>query len=78
MSESTLVKMPHCWKSHGVAQMFCLPHKYEIVLFCTHTKFFVENLLDFYRDGGDFSKPHQIIKIRSPVDGGHYFEQVAI
>ena len=22
-SESTLVKMPHCWKSHVVAQLFC-------------------------------------------------------
>ena len=23
-SESTLVKMPNCWKSHVTAQMFCL------------------------------------------------------
>ena len=23
MSESTLVKMPHCWKSYVTAQMFC-------------------------------------------------------
>ena len=24
LSESTLVKMPHCWKSHVMAQMFRL------------------------------------------------------
>ena len=24
LSESTLVKMPHCWKSHVTAQFFCL------------------------------------------------------
>ena len=23
LSESTLVKMPHCWKSHGMAQFCC-------------------------------------------------------
>ena len=23
MSESTLVKMPHCWKSHAMAQIIC-------------------------------------------------------
>ena len=23
-SESTLVEMPHCWKSHVAAQLFCL------------------------------------------------------
>ena len=23
LSESTLVKMPHCWKSHVVAQLLC-------------------------------------------------------
>ena len=25
-SESTLVKMPHCWKSHVAAQVIKLPH----------------------------------------------------
>ena len=24
-SESTLVKMPHCWKSHVMAQLYLLP-----------------------------------------------------
>ena len=24
LSESTLVKMPHCWKSHAAAQIVCL------------------------------------------------------
>ena len=24
-SESTLIKMPHCWKSHVVAQIFMFP-----------------------------------------------------
>ena len=26
-SESTLDKLPHCWKSHAVAQMICAPIK---------------------------------------------------
>ena len=26
-SESTLVKMPHCWKSHIAAQIMMSPHK---------------------------------------------------
>ena len=26
-SESTLVKMPHCWKSHAVAQLFSITDK---------------------------------------------------
>ena len=35
-SESTLVKMPHCWKSHVVAQMyFSLPSKCSFHNFCT-------------------------------------------
>ena len=24
--ESTLIKMPHCWKSHALAQMIVLPN----------------------------------------------------
>ena len=32
-SESTLVKMPHCWKSHGTAQLlFHLLQKHNITL----------------------------------------------
>ena len=27
LSESTLVKMPHCWKSHVAAHMDCQNHK---------------------------------------------------
>ena len=26
LSESTLVKMPHCWKAHVTAQLFVLFH----------------------------------------------------
>ena len=29
--ESTLVKMPHCWKSHVAAQMFIYTDTYYIV-----------------------------------------------
>ena len=32
LSESTLVKMPHCWKSHAVAQFFHM-HTYSYILF---------------------------------------------
>ena len=32
-SESTHVKMPHCWKSHALAQMFSL--LFMFVLICT-------------------------------------------
>ena len=37
-SESTLVKMPHCWKSHVVAHMFleilrlCVTDRLEVVM----------------------------------------------
>ena len=31
-SESTLVKMPHCWKSHVEAQMFILRLKVKAAL----------------------------------------------
>ena len=27
LSESTFVKMPHCWKSHVMAHMFCMTYK---------------------------------------------------
>ena len=30
-SESTLVKMPHCWKSHVTAQLFCLYAMHDII-----------------------------------------------
>ena len=28
-SESTLVKMPHCWKSHATAHRICSEHDYS-------------------------------------------------
>ena len=28
MSESTLVKIPHCWKSHVTAQIFLIAHSF--------------------------------------------------
>ena len=31
-SEYTLVKMPHCWKSHVTAHMFCLRNKKIVFL----------------------------------------------
>ena len=31
-SESTLVKMPHCWKSHVVAYMFTMKTKDDITI----------------------------------------------
>ena len=31
-SESTLVKMPHCWKSHVAAQMYLLFRKKHFIL----------------------------------------------
>ena len=41
LSESTLVKMPNCWKSHVMAQLLCLlrlspgkPH-FKIMIFYT-------------------------------------------
>ena len=30
-SESTLVKMPHCWKSHAMAQIVIVPYLYHIM-----------------------------------------------
>ena len=38
-SESTLVKMPHCWKSHATAQIICLNsikqfQQYNVNFFC--------------------------------------------
>ena len=33
-SESTHVKMPHCWKSHALAQLFLL-QAFETVRYCT-------------------------------------------
>ena len=32
LSESTLVKMPHCWKSHVVAHLYCLMFTWEVNL----------------------------------------------
>ena len=37
-SESTLVKMPHCWKSHVMAQMFSLRNKKNIAIFSNDRK----------------------------------------
>ena len=31
-SESTLVKMPHCWKSHFGAQMLKIPYPYRLAV----------------------------------------------
>ena len=36
-SESTLVKMPHCWKSHIAAQIYCLnSDQPELLVSCLH------------------------------------------
>ena len=47
-SESTLVKMPHCWKSHALAQIFLAPWLNEKQL-----TIWVNNLL--YCSGCEFS-----------------------
>ena len=39
-SESTLVKMPHCWKSHGVAQMSCDASPYKAYTIYEHLLYF--------------------------------------
>ena len=37
-SVSTLVKMPHCWKSHVTAEMFCQRHMTLPALLKKNTK----------------------------------------
>ena len=48
-SESTLIKIPHCWKSHVVAQLLL----YRIVH--QNTKGSSPPLLTFFRTRGDFN-----------------------
>ena len=33
-SESTLVKMPHCWKSHATANLLCREKTSDHVMYC--------------------------------------------
>ena len=40
LSESTLVKMPHCWKSHAIAHMILL----ELLFHYTHVVHFYANI----------------------------------
>ena len=45
-SESTLVKIPHCWKSHVMALLFIITHSYlEVWLEFTSVICFVINWL---------------------------------
>ena len=53
-SQSTLVKMPHCWKSHVTAHMFWLGNRKnnfhyilisDIVVYCTDLLHFKKNFL---------------------------------
>ena len=32
-SESTLVKIPHCWKSHAAAHMIYCGHSWDVSMF---------------------------------------------
>ena len=43
LSESTLVKMPHYWKSHVAAQLYAIDGKDVILSSCTFNSFFASN-----------------------------------
>ena len=51
-SESTLVKMPHCWKLHGVAQItqlfYCSSSLKFLACFLLSLLKFAFHVLDFY------------------------------
>ena len=44
LSESTLIKVPHCWKSHAMAHMFRFLISQQKYIVDTHWKCLVETL----------------------------------
>ena len=48
-SESTLVKMPHCWKSHVMAHLRCE----EILQWCKSDPFMYTSPTTMYLDSSD-------------------------
>ena len=40
-SESTHVKMPHCWKSHALAHMLCIDQSFRESLYFCHLTYWL-------------------------------------
>ena len=64
---STLIKMPHCWKSHVVAQMAISHNKSEVYLTVSVKPFAYRVILNAFLSFADCFQNHCLRKILSEI-----------